>query len=108
MIYLKVSIKPILYTLTCVNFISLSTLFIYLFFIEHLNIIPYEQFSEVKLISNGGYTSMYSSIWKGEIKVALKIFRDISEIDFEFLSSLNSCLNLRHYKRGPEYYGITK
>ncbi|CAI2171466.1 8593_t:CDS:2 [Funneliformis geosporum] len=36
---------------------------------SHLNIIPYEQFDEVKLISHGGYSSMYSAIWTKKIKL---------------------------------------
>ncbi|CAI2167640.1 9066_t:CDS:2 [Funneliformis geosporum] len=75
---------------------------------SHLNIIPYEQFDEVKLISHGGYSSMYSAIWTKKIKVSLKMFRDFPDVNYEFLSSLNSCLNLRHYERGPQYYGITR
>ncbi|CAB5332574.1 unnamed protein product [Rhizophagus irregularis] len=74
-----------------------------------IDIIPYEQFSEIQLISHGGYSSMYSAFWKERgIKVAMKMFRDVFNLDFGFLSSLNSCLNLRNYEIGSEYYGITK
>ncbi|CAB4405351.1 unnamed protein product [Rhizophagus irregularis] len=74
-----------------------------------IDIIPYEQFSEIQLISHGGYSSMYSAFWKERgVKVAMKMFRDVFNLDFGFLSSLNSCLNLRNYEIGPEYYGITK
>jgi serine/threonine protein kinase len=52
---------------------------------------------------------MYSAFWKERgIKVAMKMFKDTFNLDFGFLSSLNSCLNLRNYEIGPEYYGITK
>ncbi|CAG8586145.1 9219_t:CDS:2 [Rhizophagus irregularis] len=66
-----------------------------------IDIIPYEQFSEIQLISHGGYSSMYSAFWKERgIKVAMKMFRDVFNLDFGFLSSLNSCLNLRNYEIG--------
>ena len=50
-------------------------------------LIPYDQFNDVKEIGRGGFATIYSATWKDKV-VALKCLHDSQNISHEFLNEV--------------------
>ena len=50
--------------------------------------IPYNQFADIKEVDKGGFSTVYSAIWKSDEKVALKYLHNSRKVANEFINEV--------------------